>query len=78
MDLWDLVIYEDSRFDQELNDMNDKFRVEVRHSIDLYDVLGGDKQIVDEKLEDVVKAETKEVAKKAKNVAKKKNKKIKE
>ena len=31
--------------------------------------------IIDEKIEDVVKAETKEVSKKAKNVAKKKNKK---
>ena len=44
--------------------MNDKFRLEVRHAVNLYDVLGGDKQIIEEKLEDVVKVEQKSTDKK--------------
>ena len=31
--------------------------VEFRHSVNFYDILGGDKQIYEEKLEDVIKVD---------------------
>ncbi len=54
-DLWDLNIYNDSRFDEELNKLSSDLLIEVRHSVNFYDILGGDKQIYEEKLEDVIK-----------------------
>ena len=53
-DLWDLNIFNDSRFDEELNYLKSIFQIEVRHSVNFYDVLGGDKQIIEEKFEDII------------------------
>ena len=49
-------------------------QIEVRHSVNFYDVLGGDKQINEEKLEDIIKIQKKEIKK---NI-KKKGKRMKE
>ena len=56
-DLWDINIFNDSRFDEELNKLSSNLIIEVRHSVNFYDILGGDKQIYEEKLEDVIKVD---------------------
>ena len=56
-DLWDLNIFNDSQFDEELNKLSSDLLIEVRHSVNFYDILGGDKQIYEEKLEDVIKVD---------------------
>ena len=75
-DLWDLNIYNDSRFEEELNKLSSDLLIEVRHSVNFYDILGGDKQIIEEKLEEVIKIENpqKEKKEKKKEVVKKKKK----
>ena len=79
-DLWDLDTFNDSRFEEEINLMNKTFQVNVEHSVNFYDVLGGDKQIIEEKLEEVVKVENKneKKGKKEKNIKPKQKKKFKE
>ena len=73
-DLWDLNIYNDSRFDEELNKLSSDLLIEVRHSVNFYDILGGDKQIYEEKLEDVIKIDNPQKEKKEKKKEDKKKK----
>ena len=73
-DLWDLNIYNDSRFDEELNKLSSDLLIEVKHSVKFYDILGGDKQIYEEKLEDVIKIDNQQKEKKEKKKEDKKKK----
>ena len=41
-DIWDINIYNDSSFEEEIIEMNKKFRLELRHSVNFYAILGGD------------------------------------
>ena len=67
-DLWDLNIFNDSRFDEELNKLSSNLLIEVRHSVNFYDIYGREFQIIEEKLEYVIKF----VDKKKKTTKKKK------
>ena len=52
--------------------------VEFRHSVNFYDILGGDKQIYEEKLEDDIKIDNQQIEKKEKKERRKKEKEFKE